>query len=725
MSKIYGYLNYLYTGAWPPSPDYVQYPDSVRINYESEGLPAGESDKFYVSDVSFPDTLTPAQVVAAGGTPAATVTDGTATTVMLTGLAQDRQYYVRAVRHDSSNVPIAVSNLDVVRTSLASLAVTPANADMLADWATEQFTEWFLVDNGAQHLTFERLGGGFVRMSNTVGSLYYDSNDLEWYQSGDNYIPGFCVFDGKKRLSPRHDFTIEIPVRISPLAGTTLDRENSYEEQFQFGINSGVENVVAIETRRAHASSNHLDKEGLGAFTNTNGDWGLQEEARLYGTMYGISGNTVDAKPQANTSWRLGPSAAHADYAKWKVPHNVATVIKYVYSATSKSLQVYIGANLITTLGGVHSPLGERKKFPLSDYPLAVTPSFRLQSLVYRDSDQTTVDIGAVRLQSSCPYGYMGWSAESGHHGSFSPHADGPVTHYDPSAHTLSNLRLWHPDAAKRYTTGLWTGYTVPTVDGRPAGTPIYATENATPHPETGLAAVYVTDLITAKTLPTPVPPGQRVAKVAFQGLKLYGAVLPSGNVGIEGRLLDQDDQPLTDWVQIDGVYGTALTDVAPNAATSVRAEVRLQYDGSAINYASINVIADNFEAPTPNCPSLFNGYEAYYEIAPILSIADAYSASTAGSLTLTLAGGTLAIGDAFSASISDNLTLSLVDDGGTLAISSAYSASSSDNLTLALALSPIGATWAIKPANSGTRTLKTQNGSPLTLRRNIAGTWQ
>jgi hypothetical protein len=70
------------------------------------------------------------------------------------------------------------------------------------------------------------------------------------------------------------------------------------------------------------------------------------------------------------------------------------------------------------------------------------------------------------------------------------------------------------------------------------------------------------------------------------------------------------------------------------------------------------------------------------------------------------------------SAGVSAGVTVSAA--AGTFAIADATSGSYSDNLTLSLA----AATWAIKNG-ADTRTLKTASGTPLTLRRNVAGTWQ
>jgi hypothetical protein len=92
-------------------------------------------------------------------------------------------------------------------------------------------------------------------------------------------------------------------------------------------------------------------------------------------------------------------------------------------------------------------------------------------------------------------------------------------------------------------------------------------------------------------------------------------------------------------------------------------------------------------------------------------------SAASSAAVTVS-ATSSFTIADAYSASHSDQITLTLTH--GVFTISDAYSASSADNLALSLQ----AASWPIRNGAS-TRTLKTASGTPLTLRRNVAGTWQ
>jgi hypothetical protein len=175
----------------------------------------------------------------------------------------------------------------------------------------------------------------------------------------------------------------------------------------------------------------------------------------------------------------------------------------------------------------------------------------------------------------------------------------------------------------------LWPGYTVPAV-GKTAGDILLTNETLT----------YTTDLVTAKTPFISTPEGKSAILFAFQGINQRGAILPSGNTGIEGRLLDQDDLPITDWVQINGVYDAPLITIQNSIANKVRAEVRMQYDGSTItaNFKTTDDFqspATDHESPLPNSPPLFVGFEVYF--GPTFTVTDLTAPSTMTTATLTL----------------------------------------------------------------------------------------
>jgi hypothetical protein len=226
--------------------------------------------------------------------------------------------------------------------------------------------------------------------------------------------------------------------------------------------------------------------------------------------------------------------------------------------------------------------------------------------------------------------------------------------------------------------------------------------------------------------------------------LRLYGDQGPEGQGHMRVRVLGAAQTLISDAV----IPGNSAGFFPDNGAYVLGAEVDLsavtdetiylEFDAAYTGVGAVRYYGN--AAPWVPPPTI----RVWTVETRALSISDAYSSSTADSLTITLAGGTLVISDSFSASSVENLTLAPVAGGGTLDISSAFSGSIADNLTLTLAggilaiadamsasfadniaLSPVGATWAIKPASSGTRTLKTRNGSPLTLRRNVSGIWQ
>lgn len=70
-----------------------------------------------------------------------------------------------------------------------------------------------------------------------------------------------------------------------------------------------------------------------------------------------------------------------------------------------------------------------------------------------------------------------------------------------------------------------------------------------------------------------------------------------------------------------------------------------------------------------------------------VLAIDDAYSGSFADAVTLAQSHGVLAIADAYSASFADTVTLAVA--GGTLTIADAYSASTADNVVLSAGTAP------------------------------------
>jgi hypothetical protein len=592
-----------WTTPWPPV-GYLQFADSVQIGYASNGLPAGYTDRFYVSDVSVNS--------AADGVLAATVSDTGQTSVTLTGLAAGRDHHVRAFRYNGSGVYTGeLSNRQFVRTSLDATDVTPANLNITANWSTDKFNDWFRASMGAEHLTYTRQNdgvlGNFIRMVNSV----------------EGFNTGFIGLDGRKFLSPRHDWSIEIPCRIAYTPGA--------ENQFQIGFNSGCQNIVAVEVRDGHATQEN--KETSAGIANVlTGPEAANGRLGLWGTMYGSQ--TAVTHKGASTAWRLTPSSSDAaEYSKWMMPNTGVQTLKYIYTAADRTVRVYIHRStdavpqdlLLVELGPTHDLITQRRKFPQGHYPLPVTPSMRFQDLIY--GNNVTIDIGAVKLTSACPYEYAGWAAESGHHGSYSAQNNEGVHNYDPATHTLDNLRYWQGDGPNRYTVNMFSGYTVPR-SGIASDYPIY--------PDS--AGAYSQALISSKGQPIAVPVGKSHAYFAFQAINQYGATIAeSGNVGIEARLVDQADTPLTSWRQIGGVYDTALSDTSLAAATSIRAEVRMQYNGAAI-VNTTTAVGDNFEAPLPNSPPVFVGSEVYFTTPPPPTASNDHPTGTYyGTQTVTL----------------------------------------------------------------------------------------
>lgn len=686
------------------------------IGYSSgfSGLPLNYVDKVYAHDVTV--TLDNySQAIHVG-----TVVDSAATTVTIQGLSAGRIYRLGCIRFDASNQPVDIGKEEVLITPKNLIDVTPAELSKQIDWNTENVDEWLQTssypsENATLFYTLQKLNdavmGSFIKTA--YRETQYALSQIFQYEGQEvPVIFNMASYEGVKGLSPRHDWQIDIPIRVAAFT----DGPNYYQDgqtggvyQIETGVASGDQCDMAVNHNYPHGVvGGSLGEE----FTSPNWpdatlDHGLpvageNNPTNVWCTVYP---NETSGLPSniARTGWRMFSRNNAGRQMLW----NQLNLFSYQYTAVNRELKIYLNGNLHTVLGGTHAPPVYRKKFPEAHYDFPVRFKMKYQNLGTYESNPASqfIDIGQMRMETSCPMHYAGWSArQAGAQGSQFGHYD--MYHgfniHDPAAHSMHNLLLVHNAGYEpaRYGSTLHTGYTVPFLPINQYYTDLKQylwLDDLRPRAwNNNTAPVYSTALHTERTLPVNTPAGTRPAYVIFHGYQQYGT--------LRARLVDQNGTPIMDYVTVSTVTNAPIISVPVNTATSVRAEVEIQYDGSPINYdtqAEDEVLPSTMEVWRPSTPSLFVGFEVYFadpanipamETEPAdFAIADAYSASSADNIALTLSRGAFTIANAYSASFASNVTLS----------------------------QPGSTTWPIKSITGDARTLNK------TLRRYVAGTWQ
>lgn len=567
--------------AWPDpywlSPGYAATGNSLTWGYESYGLVAGMTDRFYVSSYTMD-----ADNFAALGTLFQTVVfaDLPLATVTATGLIPDQDYFVLGVRFNASEEVIATW-LNHGKTLKQSIAVTPPLPELVADWSVDNFNSWFSLCQGADAARLSITPGTDVQMGSFV-RLKGRQNPFYTATNGGNPRSGWVnQIVSKHSLSPRDDWEITIPVRVkqSVVSG----------QQFQFGFCSGDQQNVGVETMGCHTADFNFEEDsgaGMQAVDASRENfilWGTCQDNTVFGTAGGYE----------TRQWRMGPEPI-GDYT---IADDTVTVFRFVYNAAAigelraHSVRVYKDDVLICTFGGTHAPPFQRLRDD-RHYPHPVTIYINLQDLAH--DDNVYLDIGEISMISACPFHYAGYVANpSPLKGSHGAPSDGyAVDFWDGALHTMHNLAYWTPQYVSnlyhRHATRVPAGFTL-----QPTDYTLHDIVSSGNH-------AYIPQTVSGKLLPVAVPASTVLRAFSFQGLPLHGT--------IQGRITD-GAAAITDYVAMTDVYAIPLSYEQAEAVT-IQPEVELTYDGSAISFSELSAAAP---AGRPNTPPLFVGFEAYF----------------------------------------------------------------------------------------------------------------
>lgn len=604
---------------WMVQPPFTVTPTTASITYASNGLPADHTDKVYAHDTTI--TLgNYSQALEAG-----TAASGAATTIVLAGLSPGRVYHIACIRFNLAGTPVEISNEEVIRTPRTSLEVIPPNLSKQVDWSQDKFNDWLTVssfpwDNAGPFYSLQQASD--VEMGPYIHAVY---SDLFYaLNANEETVPiifNLGCFEGVKGLSPRHDWRIDIPLRVeapnnllqnyyNPEQGATLC-------QMETGVASGDQCEILVAHNQTHnLGPGQFPADSIGGFVDLTGTIGNDAVTGLWGTRYP---NTDYGTPHpiARTAWSVVPRTTHPLYTERLMPFGQRVVFSFRYTAANKELRVYMNAVLHSVMGATHQLPTYRKKFPDGHYDFAIVPKIKFQNLGnYNESpaDQF-IDIGGLFVESACPMHYAGWSArQGGSQASQAGHMDPYNLQdlYDPTQHSLHGLTFLSNNSFNpaRYGTTLHSGYTVPATLSTPyGGDPFYLSlEELEPQVyNNNTPPTFSTALHTARTLPVNIPQGTRAAYVVFHGYQQHGT--------LRARLVDQAGTPIMDWVTVDRVTNAPVLEVPDNSATAVQAEVEIQYDGTPIDWStqcSDGNLPATMEEWRPATPSLFVGFEVY-----------------------------------------------------------------------------------------------------------------
>lgn len=571
--KVYGLNDWFDSGAyWPPHENTV---NSVTVEYLpniSSAMQSGEEDRFYVSGVFINSNNYLRE-----GTLVATSTDRrNKVKVEISGLKQGKQYYLFAARYTTATgepkSPGIFSNSNlptIIETQSNHIDLTEANAQLVFNPATDDFLDWFHVFWNSPYVRARRIRdnimGDFIRVD-------------QW-----KYNSRFNIMHliGRKKVSPRYDWSLEFAIRHSG-AGTGGTDSTDFQ-QAGVGFNSGSQNKFWWEFWRTHASNEYegyVYDLGPGIWPAAWDEHSLISKYRI-DTEYGGYHNTATIWAEdemtwlyPRSDWRLKPNSAHPDFENWKIAAGTVATVRFEYDAAKKSVKHYINDILISTWYGTleyDQGLSVRKKYPANHYPLPVVPTIRAHHL--NPAYNTYIDIGEIRLTTSCPNAYAGWTVNNGSDYDYWG-AVGDMGYYwiEPASSDWDDLGFWYAgeDGGNRHTAHTWNGFTI--MPSELKGDPTSFIYYGNSYSYGGPAKVY------AFSQPIKVPEGKKPVKVSFQGV-------PGSFGTLRGRLYDGDkNTPLSDWVNVTDVYNQPLVSVYPNEFEEVIAKFEIDFNGGRPN---------------------------------------------------------------------------------------------------------------------------------------------
>lgn len=483
---------------------------------------------------------------------------------------------------------------------ITEISVTSANAELVSDWSTDNLIDWMCpAGPGTANVVLTPMSdgtlGNFIRLSNVT-------NRQHLY--------------GRNLFSPRDDFELEFNFRCNPATGVHV------------GFYSGDSNVVSVITMNGHPTLGNLDGNTSPISDLPNMSYNESSSACLWATCYPIvstNGVTSTVGTKANTHWRWRTTAGHADHSKWMCPTGQKNTILFKYIAAETKVEIYINSVLACTVGDTHAPPSARKRYPAGEhYPLPISPFI---------STEVGFDLGEIRFSTSCPYDYAAYAQaytgmEDETYADWYEWSDPVQTLNKDMAPWvgLSGLNSWA--TMRRFGVDLFSGATLlPNNKVITRGDALIADyavegldedENPIMIPDDPQYLTWAAGTVTAKSPLITVPAEKPLVYYSLLGLQQYGT--------LRCRLLNQNDIPLNVYTSVNGLYAVDLTSISIDTTTKIRVEVEITYDGTTINTQSAYVGGDiygvgsagyarnaDYEAVTPNSPSLFYGFETYF----------------------------------------------------------------------------------------------------------------
>lgn len=599
--RLKAYREYEISYHWPPHVHADK--DSVTILYDPQGLPAGHVDKFFVSPWWKPPTEFAASAVLA-----ATNSDPNATTITLRkGLVSGRKRYVLGIRYDANNQPTGTySNVEVVGGRHFHIDTVPPRCQLVSDWSREGLYDWLFTSEMADLLAgqpyVDPIHGPFISIRNRG----------DYPRAGASHSVGVPAWEGIHKISPRYDFRFEIKWRHHD--------QWMESQQTAIGIVSNGQNMYWHEVWRFHGTQAMMGPDTTVPYINLHA--GKDPEAHLsWAAEWGGTWATIDLFNQGITDfkdlsqWRIAASRNHPKYNDWHFhtgydwltgqPSGEAEIAttKLIYSAADKTVQLWKNNVLLQTIGNhlPEAPMSTRKRFPVNHYPFPVVLLLRSQGyasllgpggLGAGLNDEVHTDLFEVKITSDCPYEYGGFSMMYAHHlNTYGALFDGDHEFYPRTEHTLDRFTFYLNWNAKRYSASDWCGVTVPR-QGHVWSTQMMPYETHTFPPQAP------DELVTGYTPPVAITPGRKVRFCDFQGLRI------AANTVLKCRLIDENLQPIMDWVNVNAVFDNPMIPVPPNNASSVRCEIAMAYYGGEIPFRGYSA--------SPNYPVMFYGFGVY-----------------------------------------------------------------------------------------------------------------
>ena len=617
--KIYGYKQYARPSWATRPPMTVEYASEVGTQAEWDSN--GYVDKFYVGSV----TLTQGNYAAKGRLVAQNA-DRSATLISIPndGLDEGRVYCLLGVRFNGSGQVVAVSNVEFIHTLLKHCLTFPKRGEIIYDFGASGFLDAFRPDVQVVEMISEQrtdaVMGNHIRMS------FPANYPIEPY----DYALVSAFAHALKVVSPRHDWEVEFNLRW-----TGGHSSGPSFGEGTFGISSGSQNQIAMQhechggqgQEQAFADYDNLwppayDQPGTGmSYSQIDKDGGgavlLSSYSHTYPDHFESHGDSA-TQPNPQLDWQLRPHAgsflnppnpAYPDspyYAPSRWLRDTKMRVKYVYTAADYCVRVYFWNStstdwvLVWTFGPEQRLVTTRKKLPRGNNHLqcAVAPFI---DWVYPQK-YDILDIGEFRVKSSCPYHYGTYTVDLLSEGSGSSlFGDHGFAYLDFNACDFSAFRYYYnlgPGVVflGRMTADKWRGLTIKPTNCAPGQTDwVWATNGfwwaAPVNPGTPLypvaSEVNPTDHANhtpynqannpdgwhfGKTPFVDLPDGYWPIKFDFQGIKRSGYIF--------GRIVNQNDEPVSDWVEITTVDGNQEFTIAPSPAlfeaTKVRAEIKM-----------------------------------------------------------------------------------------------------------------------------------------------------